>query len=265
MVFNRSHLNRSNVVAALGLGIVLGGGIALAISARPAQAAPQDAAAAAQPAPSDLVARGKLLFDHTPAQAPQYVGDKLACSDCHLASGTAEYSAPMIDLAGLFPMFSKRAGRVITLQERINECVVRSENGRPFPAGSPQMLAMVAYLEFLAKGQQHGQPYAKRGLATLPQLTADPVRGKAIYAQTGCAACHGANGAGMPPAMPPLWGPDSFNDGAGMSKPAKMAAWVYKNMPQTSPGSLTPQQAYDVSAYVDSMPRPRFNPIYASF
>lgn len=254
-------------ITALCLGTLLVIGFAITTSLEPAEAAATGGSQATpqQSAAGDAAARGKLIFDKTPALASQYVGNKLACSDCHLKSGTAEYSAPMIDVAGLFPMFSRRAGRVITLKERINECFVRSENGRPLPEDSPEMLALVAYIESLSKGQQHGVPYAKRGLAKLPQLTGDPVHGKAVYVQTGCAACHGITGAGMPPMMPPLWGATSFNDGAGMSKPAKMAAWVYKNMPQTNPGSLTPQQAYDVSAYIDSMPRPKFNPVYKSF
>jgi thiosulfate dehydrogenase len=261
------NLKTGSLSAVFSLVIVLGGGFAVATYLQPAEAAPQSGtqAAPAQSAANDPAARGKLIFDQTPALASPYVGNKLACSDCHLKSGTADDSAPMIDVAGLFPMFNPRAGRVITLKERINECFVRSENGRPLPGDSPEMLALVAYIESLSKGQQHGKPYAKRGLATLPQLTGDSVQGKAVYAQTGCAACHGSNGAGMPPVMPPLWGPDSFNDGAGMNKPAKMAAWVYKNMPQNSPGSLTPQQAYDVSAYIDSMPHPKFNPAYKAF
>lgn len=70
--------------------------------------------------------------------------------------------------------------------------------------------------------------------------------------------CHAANGAGNPSAgFPPLWGPASFNDGAGMN--AKMASFVRANMPANAPGTLTDQEAADVSAYVLSHPRPKFN------
>lgn len=246
---------------------VLGCAFAIAMSMQVAAAAQKSKTEAAQSsaAADALAAQGKLIFDQTPKLASQYVGNKLACSDCHIASGTTDYASSMRDVAGLFPSFSQRAGRVITLTDRINECFVRSENGRPLPPDSPQMLAIVAYIQSLSKGQKQGQPYAKRGLAKLPDLKGDASRGKLVYTQTGCAMCHGANGAGMPPVMPPLWGPDSYNDGAGMNKPEKMAAWVYHNMPQNKPGSLTPQQAYDVSTYVDSMPHPKFNPVFKSF
>ena len=38
----------------------------------------------------------------------------------------------------------------------------------------------------------------------------------------------------------------------------EMAAFVQHNMPQTNPGSLTPQDAYDVAAYVHGKPHSRF-------
>ncbi|MGC9197664.1 MAG: c-type cytochrome [Acidobacteriaceae bacterium] len=210
---------------------------------------------------SSLVQQGKLIFDKTPVYAAAYVGNTLSCNDCHLQSGTAPHVAPMIDLAGLFPSFSKRAGHVITLQNRIQECFVRSENGKPLPVDSPQMKAMVAYIDWLSRDQDKAKPYPGRGLITLPALIGDPGRGKLIYASQ-CAACHGVDGAGVPPVLPAVWGKNSYNDGAGMNKIAKMARFVAYTMPQTHPGILTPQEAYDVSAYIHTMPRPKFNPAY---
>jgi thiosulfate dehydrogenase len=211
-----------------------------------------------------LIHQGKLLFDQTPKEAPDYVGNKLSCSDCHIQSGTAAHAAPMTDLAGTFPQFSKRAGHIISLQDRIQECFVRSEAGQPLPASGPQMAAMVAYINSLSKDQVNGKPYPGRGLIKLPTLIGNPTRGKAVYVSQ-CAACHGIDGAGAPPILPALWGNDSYNNGAGMNNPAKMAAFVAYTMPQDQPGSLTPQQAYDVSAYIHSMPRPKLNKAYKAY
>ena len=97
-------------------------------------------------AQSDLVRSGKMIFDQTPKYARAYVGNRLACSDCHIQSGTAAHSAPMIDLVNIFPMFNKRAGRVISLQERFQECFTRSKNGRPLPNDSQEMKALTASL-----------------------------------------------------------------------------------------------------------------------
>jgi thiosulfate dehydrogenase len=208
-----------------------------------------------------LARQGKFIFDETPKYAHSYVGNRLSCGDCHLASGTAAYSAPMIDMAGLFPMFNKRAGHVISLQNRIQECFARSEAGQPLPAKSPEMQALVAYIDWLSKDGAKGTAYSGRGFVKLPALTGDSVAGQAVYASQ-CAACHGSDGAGAPPILPALWGDGSYNDGAGMNDPTKMAPFVFRNMPQNHPGTLTPQQAFDVSSYIHSKPRPRFNQAY---
>ena len=245
-----------------GMGIALLAGCSPNIEfARPVEAARWPLADARQE--SILAKKGKRLFDQTPKYAHPYVGNQLACGDCHVNSGKQDYAAPLINVAGLFPMFSKRAGHQITLQDRIEECFVRSEAGRPLPPSSDEMQALVAYIQSLSTSQPPGQPYPKRGLVKLPDLKGDPNRGRIVYQQ--CVICHGNNGAGIPPVIPPLWGRGSFNDGAGMNNPAKMAAYVYKNMPQNSPGALTAQQAYDVTAYIRLKPRPRFNPAYASY
>ena len=98
-----------------------------------------------------LIGHGKLIFDETPKYASAYVANKLSCNDCHLQSGTAAFAAPMIYLAGLFPMFNKRAGRVISLANRIQECFARSEAGVPPPVDSPEVTALVAYIDDLSK------------------------------------------------------------------------------------------------------------------
>ena len=211
-----------------------------------------------------LAVQGKLIFDETPKYARAYVGNKLTCGDCHIQSGTAPHAAPMIDLAGLFPMFNKRAGHVISLENRIQECFTRSEAGSPPAANSSEVQALVAYINWLSRDGVKGKAFPGRGLVKIPALKGDPVAGKAIYVAQ-CAGCHGADGAGVPPILPAVWGNDSFNDGAGMNQPAKMAAFVLHNMPQNHPGTLSPQQAWEVSAYIHTMPRPKFNQAYSQY
>ena len=50
-----------------------------------------------------------------------------------------------------------------------------------------------------------------------------------------------------------------------MDQLPKMAPFVQHNMPQNHPGTLTAQEAYDVSAYVHTKPRPKFNPEYSGY
>jgi thiosulfate dehydrogenase len=72
-----------------------------------------------------------------------------------------------------------------------------------------------------------------------------------------CTRCHGVDGHGTQ-AAPPLWGPKSFNIGAGMARLQSAARFIHQMMPRDKPGTLTPQQAFDVASYVTSRPRPDF-------
>ena len=161
-------------------------------------------------------------------------------------------------------MYKKRGNKVITLEDRVQECFTRSENGRPLQYNGPEMLAVVSFIHWLSIGQVEGKPWPGRGFVKLPTLEADSVKGEKIYTDK-CAACHGSDGAGKPPILPALWGPDSYNDGAGMDEVPKMAAFVQHNMPQNHPGTLTPQEAYDVAAFVHTKPRPKFNQEYSGY
>ena len=103
----------------------------------------------------------------------------------------------------------------------------------------------------------------------MPELDrpADPARGQAIYASN-CVACHNTDGSGIRRSLPttdlgytvpPLWGSDSFNDGAGMARLITAANFIHFNMPHGADylnPQLTPEQAWDVAAYVISQPRP---------
>jgi thiosulfate dehydrogenase len=80
-----------------------------------------------------------------------------------------------------------------------------------------------------------------------------------------CAACRGSDGLGQRAQngagyqFPPLWGPDSYNNGAGMSRLLTAAAYAMDNMPIGTAFSapvLTDEDAYDVAAYVISQKRP---------
>jgi thiosulfate dehydrogenase len=164
-----------------------------------------------------------------------------------------------VGLYGRFPQWNKRSHRVIALQDRIAECFLYSMNGRPPAYSSREMIAVVSYIAWLSRGTKVGasQPQADRFIEPLPSPSPDTVHGAAIYAQK-CEMCHGANGAGVSTAFPPLWGATSFNTGAGMAHIDRMTGFVHYNMPQNAPGTLSLQDAYDVSAFVLQHGRPHF-------
>jgi len=66
---------------------------------------------------------------------------------------------------------------------------------------------------------------------------------------------NGADGAYL---FPALWGPTSFNIGAGMARLANAAAFTKSNMPLGSGNSLSDRDAIDIAAYVTRQTRPDF-------
>lgn len=204
----------------------------------------------------DLVRYGHELIVNTRAHAKPYIGVDMDCSACHVNAGTTPRGGSLA-VYGQFPQWNKRANRVIALQDRLAECFLYSMNGRPPAYNSREMEALVAYIAYLSRGMPVGAtPNPSVRIARFdPPHKGDPHRGGQIYMQK-CAACHGTNGADRRHVYPPLWGPKSFNDVAGMHRLWTMAGFVRYNMPQNAPGTLSEQDAYDVSTYVLSHGRP---------
>jgi thiosulfate dehydrogenase len=152
----------------------------------------------------------------------------------------------------------------VTLEDRVQECMTRSENGRPLPHDGPEMLGLLAYIRWLSEPHRTQVAFTGRGLEHLVALTPNPERGAGIYAVQ-CAGCHGTNGEGARRPFPPLWGAEAFNDGAGMNTVEKMAAFIHAAMPQNRKGILSAQDAYDVAAYIHQQPRPAYNHVNDRF
>ena len=225
----------------------------------------------------DTVLYGRRLFVETPTligpevadPAMRHAGNNLTCQSCHLLAGTQAFALPMVGVYATFPSYLARENEVRTIEDRIEGCLERSMNGRALPADGREMKAMVSYLQFLSSGVQVGKATEGRGSPALPYLdrAADVEKGRTVYAAT-CQVCHQADGQGFRKGKkgdaagyvyPPLWGPDSFNDGAGMHRLIASAKYIRANMPlgtrYTAP-VLSVADAWDVAAFINSQPRP---------
>ena len=265
---------------------------------------------------ADQIKWGFRIFTDTPHEAPQFTGSKVSCSNCHLNAGQRERALPVVGVAGLFPEYNARAARLISLNDRIVDCFLRSENatGRlgsaeaspsshvmerepvglrspgdlasdglarrsaegakaagdrqlelPTPT-SKEVLAVAAYLAWLSKGHAVGlnPPWRGRNAIAANHLVPvdklDRSRGEAIYRER-CTSCHGQDGQGVQigdKKAGPLWGADSWNDGAGASRVYTLAGIIRYAMPYLDPGSLTDEDAQHVAAFINSQPRPAY-------
>lgn len=203
------------------------------------------------------VRRGRALIHSTRDSLPTMVRATLNCSNCHIADGTQKDGMPLVGAYARFPQYRARSAKVDLIEDRINDCFVRSMNGKALSPQSAEMHDMVAYLAFLSRGFPVGVEMEGQGTPALDtKLKGDTTRGQAVFAAN-CTRCHGVDGHGTP-AAPPLWGPKSFNIGAGMARVQSAARFIHQMMPRDKPGTLTPQQAFDVASYVVSRPRPDF-------
>ena len=209
-----------------------------------------------------MIRLGEKVFTETGKYAAKYVGNDLNCVNCHLDAGRKHDSAPLWASFIHYPAFRAKTGQVDTLASRLQGCFEYSMNGKAPPQDDEIMTALQTYAFFLAKGAPVGMPVDGSGYPKLkkPAQPADYARGEQVYAQN-CALCHGAEGQGQRSGdrqvFPPLWGPRSFNWGAGMHQVNNAAAFIHANMPLGKGKSLTEQQAWDVALFMDSHERPQ--------
>jgi thiosulfate dehydrogenase len=200
--------------------------------------------------------RGRALLLGTRDSLPQNVGNSLRCASCHLDGGLRRGAMPWVGSFARFPQYRARSGKVDLIEDRINDCFRRSMNGTALAPADRDMRDIVTYFAFLSSGIPVGAETEGQGLVPLQPLKGDPARGAGVFAAT-CARCHGASGQGTALATP-LWGPRSYNVGAGMARISTAASFIYALMPIDRAQRLTAQQAFDVATYVNTRPRPDF-------
>ena len=198
----------------------------------------------------------------------RFAGNNLSCTNCHLNGGTLSGSASWIGILDRFPQFRGRENKIGTIEERINGCMERSMNGTKLSKNSTQMKAMVAYMDWISRELPELNSKVFKGYPAIeiPKIAVDLNRGKKIYEKE-CTLCHGTQGKGIRNQnfedgylYPPLWGKDSYNDGAGMHRVITAAAFIKNNMPYLQANwenpKLSDEEAYHVAGYINSFQRP---------
>ncbi len=216
---------------------------------------------------------GKDLIAHT----ADYFGPKgkvflastngMNCQNCHLDAGTKVFGNNYSAVASTYPKFRARSGAIENMYKRVNDCFERSLNGKGLDTNSKEMQAIVSYIKWLGKDVAKGTKPEGSGFKDLKFLdrASDPEKGKLVYTSK-CQSCHQANGEGVLNGdktaftYPPLWGSNSYNDGAGLYRMSNFAKFVKYNMPlgaSHDATQLSDEEAWDVAAFVNSQPRPK--------
>jgi len=199
--------------------------------------------------------------------AMRFSGTGMDCASCHLETGYEPGTLSLLQTDLRYPRFSGRDGGDRDLRDRINGCMTRSMNGRELSRDSIEMVSIEMYIQNLYL--QYGlMGESKRAPDEPPEFSepnrrADVEAGQIVFEER-CQVCHGEDGEGLwettDPGdgylFPPLWGPDSFNNGAGMTRVLTSARFIKSRMPLGQP-DLMDDEAYDVAAFVNSHERPQ--------
>jgi thiosulfate dehydrogenase len=220
----------------------------------------------------DLIKYGRELISNT----SKYLGPKgsighysngMNCQNCHLDAGTRAWGNNYFAVYSTYPKFRERSGSIETIPKRVNDCFERSLNGRALDTNSREMAAIVKYIQWLSTGVPKGVKPEGSGIKDLAFLmrSANKENGKSVYVAK-CQSCHQPNGEGLMKGdesgyeYPPLWGDNSYNNGAGLFRLSRFAGFVKYNMPLGATHEkpqLSNEEAWDVAAFVNSMPRPK--------
>lgn len=213
----------------------------------------------------DLIANTALFLG--PKGTVSHSSNGMNCQNCHLDAGTRLYANSFSAVAANYPKFRPRSGALESLEKRINDCMERSMNGKKLDSLSKEMRAMVAYINWVGKDVKKDITPKGSSVADLPFLdrAADTSNGRIAYMRN-CITCHGTDGQGKlnddekSYLYPPLWGAHSYNVSAGLFRLSRFAGYIKSNMPNLTSThdkpTLTDEEAWDIAAFVNSMPRP---------
>lgn len=223
----------------------------------------------------ELITYGRDLIAHT----AYYIGpegtvnknlkNKMNCTNCHLDNGTRPFGNNFFLSHKIYPQYRARENKVLSLADRVNNCIERPHSGTPLKLESKEMLAILCYIKWVG---QNYDPKINSGAGFKHidnHLEASSQRGESVYKKN-CVTCHQSDGFGkMKPdgstyEYPPLWGPQSYQEGSSMHRVLKAASFIKYNMPNNlvnwEKPLLSDQEALDVAAFINDgsiHPRPK--------
>ena len=215
------------------------------------------------PANAELVERGRRLY-------------RTNCVQCHGEKGAGDgFGAPFLvppprDFTTAEFKFRTTANGELPTDEDLFRTISRGANGTGMPPwayllGDEDRWALVEYVKTFSPRFSGGAAPARAKMPAAPK-PGDAPRGKLVYAQMQCTKCHGEDGRGDGPSALTLndskgrhinsrdfTNPGSFRTGWTEAEIVRTFETGMNGTPMPSyAGVMTPQQEFDLAAYVRS-------------
>lgn len=186
-----------------------------------------------------FIERGKSLLDGSEKMSGRDEANKLSCLSCH-SDGSETNGVSLVGIKSKYPKFDEREDNMISLAEKINYSVTRDLAGEKLDYDGEEMRSIIAYLTFISEGLDHNDYKDKNKIKDIPVPNLD--NGEKIYKTK------------LKDTI--MWGKGSFTDGSNMNRMSIISNYVKNHLPQNNPGSLSDQDAADISGYILSKNRP---------
>lgn len=190
-----------------------------------------------------FIEKGEALLDGTEQIEAEENGDKDSCMSCH-ADGSDANGVSFIGITSEYPQYDERVDAVITLQEKINNSIVRTLNGEKLDYDGEEMRAIIAYMTYISKGQDYEDYQDEKIVEDIPEPDLD--NGEKLFDEK------------IGDIAPQLWGEHSFSDGSQMTRMSVLTNYIKNNLPEDDPGSLSDQEAADIAGFALSQDRPEW-------
>ncbi len=120
----------------------------------------------------------------------KYLGNKMNCTNCHQDAGTKVFSLNLMLSHEQYPQYRGREGKVLTLADRINNCIERPHNGKRLPFNSKEMVAFLSYLKWINSLAIRNEKFkgVKNLEISFPSRAASSVKGSKLFAEH-CQSC----------------------------------------------------------------------------
>ncbi len=95
----------------------------------------------------------------------RYLGNVMSCSNCHQNGGMKPNAFSLVLSHQAYPQYRAREAKILSLADRVNNCITRPMNGKPLPYDSEEMLAFLSYFRYINERWGNDSLFRKKSIS----------------------------------------------------------------------------------------------------